>query len=121
MPTALVIDDQREMADSLAKLLSLLGVDVKVAYGARSAMQILQTTSPEIVFLDINMPAVDGFEVFAYLRRIPAMRKTPVVVVTSDDQPETRQRVQDYGALALVIKPASYETLAEVLEKANLL
>lgn len=117
MLTALVIDDQREMADSLSKMLSLLGVEVQTAYGSRSAMQILQKMRPDVVFLDINMPAVDGFEVFAYLRRIPGMRTTPVVIVTSDDQAETRQKVKDYGALALVIKPPSMDVLEEIMKQ----
>ena len=120
MTKALVIDDTREMAESLRKLLSLFGVQADIAYGSRTAMQNLRLSQPDIVFLDINMPGVDGFEVLGFLRREPGMRNVPVVVVTSDDQPETRSRVEQSGVLALVVKPATAESIETALRKAGL-
>jgi CheY-like chemotaxis protein len=121
MTKALVIDDKREMADSLSKMLSLLNIDADVAYGSRSAMQTLMISTPDVVFLDISMPGVDGFEVLGYLRRVPGMGKTPVVVVTSDDQPETYRKAEKGGALALIVKPATLEAIEAVLLKAKLI
>ena len=72
MPTALVVDDNRQMADGLARILELLGVQTDVAYGARTGMVMLQKKTPDVILLDVNMPGVDGFEVMAYFRRLPA-------------------------------------------------
>lgn len=117
MKTALVIDDNRETADAVCQMLRLLDVEATPAYGPRAAMAILKDFSPDIIFLDINMPGVDGFEVMAYLRRYPALEHTPVVFVTSDDQPETQTRARKTGALLVIIKPLTFEALEATLRK----
>ncbi|HEY2979653.1 MAG TPA: response regulator, partial [Anaerolineales bacterium] len=73
------------------------------------------------VLLDINMPGVDGTEVLAFLKREPRLSAIPVIVITSDDQPETRQRVLTGGAVAMIIKPATIDALEEALQKAGIL
>ncbi|MFC1996499.1 response regulator [Chloroflexota bacterium] len=115
MPTALVVDDNREMADSLAQVLEMLGVQAEVAYGSRTGMMILQKRTPDVIFLDINMPGVDGFEVLAYFRRLPQFKDIPVIIVTSDDQPETAQRAIDTGVLSLIVKPTSVDDIERAL------
>ena len=120
MATALVIDDNRQTADALCQMLSLLEVDATAAYGPRDALLSLRENPVDIIFLDINMPGLDGFEVLAFLRREPDLREVPVVVVTSDDQPETARRVRETGALKMMLKPASVEGLEKVLTQANL-
>lgn len=121
MVAALVIDDNRETADAIVQMLSLLDVSAQSAYGPRAAMLLLKDFTPDIVFLDINMPGVDGFEVMSYLRRFPHMRDVPIVFVTSDDQAETAQRVRKTGALLTIVKPATLESLELALRKAGLI
>jgi len=120
MRTALVIDDNRHTADGLCQLLSLLDLEARPAYGPRAAIMALEEKTPDIVFLDINMPGLDGFEVMAYLRREPRLRHVPVVVVTADDQKSTAQRARQEGAVATIIKPATFEALEEALQAAQL-
>jgi CheY-like chemotaxis protein len=121
MPTALVIDDNRQTADSLCLLLSLLDVVATPAYGPRAAMLALAETTPDVVLLDLNMPGVDGFEVLAYLRREPRLVETPVIVVTADDARATIQRALRDGALDVIIKPASVDALESTLRKAGVI
>ncbi len=121
MPTALVVDDNRTMADGLAQILDLLGVQAQVAYGARTGMMMLQKNVPDVNFLDINMPGVDGFEVMAYFRRLPQLKDVPVIIVTSDDQPETAKKAKGTGVLSLIVKPASVESIERVLQIAGIL
>jgi len=121
MISALVIDDHRDAADTVCRMLELLDVTARPAYGPREAMLLLKDYSPDIVFLDINMPGVDGFEVMSYLRRFPDMQNTPIVFVTSDDQPETAGRVRKTGALLIIIKPATVDSLEGALKKAGLI
>jgi CheY-like chemotaxis protein len=120
MTTALVIDDHREAADTVCNMLEYLDVDARPAYGPREAMLVLKDFIPDIVFLDISMPGVDGFEVMSYLRRFPNMEQVPVVFITSDDQPETVGKVRKTGALLIIIKPASLDALEGALKKAGL-
>lgn len=120
MTTALVIDDNQTAADTVVKMLALLNVEAHAAYGPRAAMLFVKDRTPDIVFLDINMPGVDGFEVMSYLRRFPKMEDIPIVFVTSDDQPETAGKVRKTGALLVIIKPATVESLELALRKAGL-
>jgi CheY-like chemotaxis protein len=121
MPTALVIDDNSQMANSLCHLLDFLGYTPDAAYGARTAMSKLNKQAPDLIFMDIHMPGVDGFEVLAYLRRLPRLDDTQVIIVSSDDQEETIQRAKDAGALDFIVKPVYLEKLEEVLKKHDLL
>jgi CheY-like chemotaxis protein len=121
MSTALIIDDNRQTADALQQMLDVLEVEARVAYGSGPAMEILGKLTPRLILLDINMPGVDGLEVLAYLRREPRLASVPVVVITSDDQPETRKRVMSGGATAMLIKPATLDALEGALQEASVL
>jgi len=117
----LIIDDNRNTADALQQMLNALNLPARVAYGASAAISMLGDFAPRFVCLDLNMPGVDGTEVLAYLKREPRLRKSPVFVITSDDQPETKQRVLQGGARAILIKPATMEALEEEFKKAGIL
>ncbi len=121
MSIALVIDDNRDAADTVCRMLDLLGVSAQAAYGPREALLMLKEVRPDIIFLDVNMPGLDGFEVMSYIRRYPGLESVPVVFVTSDDQPETAGRVRRTGALLIIIKPATMESLELALKKAGLI
>lgn len=121
MEKALIIDDNRQIADSLAQLLQFFNIDVVMAYGPRPALTNLKEFTPRIVFLDLNMPGLSGFDVLQFLRREPRLADVPVIVVTSDDQPESAQRAMENGATAYVIKPISMDVLEETLKALDLL
>jgi len=121
MTDALIIDDNRQTADALQQMLEALGIPARTAYGASPAIKILSDFTPRLILLDINMPGLDGTEILAYLRREPRFSVVPVIVITSDDQPETRQRVMQGGASAMLIKPATLDILESSLKKAGAL
>lgn len=122
MVEGLIIDDNRQTANALNQMLEVLGFNARLAYGSAAAMSVLGTGFvPGFICLDINMPGVDGTEVLAYLRREPHLKKIPVFVITSDDQPETRNKVLSLGASSLIIKPATIDSLENALKKTNLL
>jgi CheY-like chemotaxis protein len=121
MPTALVIDDNRETADCLVEMLRLYGVEAEATYSPRIAFHLLAHTTPWIIFVDINMPGVTGFDVISFVQRDPRLEGIPVVVVTSDDQEETAQLVRAAGAFDLVIKPATTEIIEQILKAAKII
>lgn len=121
MTKTLVIDDNRHTADALVEMLDMLGVDARPAYGSSPAMALLSSITPDLILLDINMPGVDGLEILGYLRREPRLCNAKVIVITSDDQPETKARVMELGAEALLLKPASMVTLEPILKKIDVL
>jgi PleD family two-component response regulator len=121
MAFVLVIDDNRQTAEALGSMLKLWGLTSRQALTPSSAMGILGNETPCLVCLDINMPGVDGFEVLGYLKREPRLMNIPVVVITSDDQPETRFRALQIGAIELIVKPVMPDTLEEVIKKAQII
>lgn len=120
MKKAIIIDDSRALVDTMVQMLELLDVEGTPCYGPREAMMILKDAHPDIIFLDVNMPGVDGIEVMSYLRRIPHLEGVPVVFITSDDQKETAGRIRRTGALLIIIKPPTLDTLEMALKKAGL-
>jgi len=115
----LIIDDNRNTADALKQMLEVLDLSARVAYGSSAAISVLGGFVPRFICLDINMPGIDGTEVLAYIRREPRLTKVPVIVITSDDQPETRQRVMQGGAQAMLIKPATIDALEGAMQKSG--
>jgi PleD family two-component response regulator len=121
MTVALVIDDNKQTAEALIQMLQIWDINARLALGPSAAMTILGDLVPNVVFLDINMPGVNGFEVLAYLRREPRLSGVPVVIVTSDDQPETARRAQRDGASSIVLKPVMVDILETALKKTGLI
>jgi peroxiredoxin Q/BCP len=121
MSEALIIDDNRSTADALLQMLSLLHVPARVAYGSSAALSVLSGFTPSLILLDITMPGVDGIEVLGFLRREPRLGQVPVVVITLDDQPETRERAFKRGANAMIIKPATLDVLEANLKRLGVL
>ena len=122
MSEGLIIDDNRQTADALNQMLDVLNFKARPAYGSSAAMDILGTGfTPQFICLDINMPGVGGVEVLSFLRREPRLANIPVIVITSDDQPETRDKVMKLGATALIIKPATIDAIEQALKTAKLL
>ena len=120
MATALVIDDNRQTANALAQMLEVLGFQAQLAYGSSPAILLLSHATPDLILLDINMPGIDGLEVLAYLRREPRLYKVPVIIVTSDDQPETRQRALQAGAQGFILKPVTLTALESEMRRLGL-
>jgi CheY-like chemotaxis protein len=121
MTYALVIDDNKQTTDALVQMLKIWDIPARSALNPSSAMTILKAETPGVVFLDINMPGVDGFEVLGYLKREPRLAKIPVVIVTSDDQPLTYKRAKEGGAESVIIKPVMVDLLEKALIKIELI
>jgi CheY-like chemotaxis protein len=111
----LVIDDSRDAANLVAKMLKLLGYPVQVAYGPRSAINAITQHFPGLIMLDINMPGVDGTEVCRFLRRDPRTAHVPIIAMSTESQPEMVARVRAAGANHFLPKPISVEALEATL------
>jgi CheY-like chemotaxis protein len=75
---------------------------------------------PDIMFLDLKLPHVNGFEVLEWMRRHAECPPTPVVVLTSSNQPEDQQRAKALGAALFLTKPPAPEQLRQALQKFQL-
>jgi twitching motility two-component system response regulator PilH len=113
---ALVVDDDKKTANYLADMLRLLGHTVTVAIGPRSALNKLSEVIPDVLFLDINMPGVDGLEICRYLRRDPVSETLPIVVVSANEEQLHKQNAYAAGANYYIVKPAMMDELEKALE-----
>lgn len=111
----LVIDDNRLIADSLVKMLRVLGHDPGAVYGPMPAMQLLGRVVPDLIFVDLHMQVVNGIEVCRYVRREAHLRHVPIVGISSDNQPDLIHAFMEAGAVAFIPKPVTLDALEQVL------
>ncbi len=111
----LVIDDNRDAADSTGTLLVLWGHEVRVAYDGPSAVTIACDYRPNVCLLDLGMPKMDGYQVAAALRGEPALAGMRLVAMTGYDGEADQQRSREAGFDAHLVKPVEIAALQEVL------
>jgi signal transduction histidine kinase len=110
----LVVDDNRDAADSLALLLRLGGHEVGVAYSGEAALEVVRMTPPEVVLLDIGLPAMDGYEVARQLR-VQHGSQLLLVAISGYGQEEDRARSQEAGFDEHLVKPVDPNAVRALL------
>jgi CheY-like chemotaxis protein len=113
----LVVDDERDFAQTLSQRLEVREMGSAVAYDGESALEIVERDQPEVMILDLKMPGVDGKEV---LRRVKETRpEVEVIILTGQGSEADREECMKLGAFAYLEKPVDIEQLSSVLLKAN--
>jgi len=112
----LVVDDSRDATQTLAMLLRIKGHDVHTAHDGAEALDVARQQEPEVVFLDIGLPHMDGYEVASRLRQEPVTRDAYLVAMTGYGQEEDRQRSREAGFDCHLVKPVDPEDLQPLLE-----
>lgn len=115
MHKILIVDDNRGAADSLAKLLTLLGHETQTAYDGLTALEIAFEFQPDVIFLDLLMPDLDGFDVLAKLRQRPETKHARIVALTGVGNDELAVAVRQAGFDLYMQKPATADTLVKAL------
>ncbi len=110
-PKILVVDDEDSLRELFKTKFRSIDVEFIEAEDGEKAIEILKTTTPHFIFLDIMMPVMGGFPVLKYIRNNPSTKTTPVVVVTCNDKIETREKAFKMGANDFVNKPLVMEEL----------
>lgn len=111
----LVIDDDHDVADSFVMLLEAMGAEVRVAYSGEEGLTALQAFKPEVVFLDIGMPVMDGYEIARSMRTLPEGREVCIVAVTGWGPKQIEKNVRAAGFDGHITKPALTEDFSYLL------
>jgi PAS domain S-box-containing protein len=111
----LVVDDNMDAAVSLAMLLRLNGHEVRIAHDGPSALDVISEYVPDVIFLDIGMPGMDGYEVARRIRKKPGMENRVLVALTGWGQQEDRRRTKEAGFDHHLVKPAEPTVVEELL------
>jgi len=115
LPRILVVDDNHDAADSLGALLEIIGARVIVAHDGPTALELVEAHQPDIVFLDIGMPQMDGYEVARRIRQLPQAADTILVALTGWGQEKDRLQSEAAGFDRHLVKPADLDALRALL------
>ena len=110
----LVVDDNRDSADSLAKLLRLFGNDVRTAYEGRQAVLVAQAYQPDLV-CSISVCRMNGYEVAKQIRSLPGMPEATFVALTGFGTDEDRRQTHADGFDHHLVKPVDVDALRALL------
>jgi len=111
----LVVEDNRDSADSLRRLLEFSGHEVAVAYSGHDGVQAAEQYQPDVVLCDIGLPGLDGYGVARKLRNNPTTAKARLIAVTAYGQDEDRRRSHEAGFEQHLVKPVDPDALQRVL------
>jgi signal transduction histidine kinase/ActR/RegA family two-component response regulator len=111
----LVVDDNRDAADSLAMILEMSGTEVAVAYDGEQALVLIEEETPDVVLMDIGMPVMDGYEVARRIRSTPGGERFHLVALTGWGQADDKERALSTGFDEHMTKPVDPDVLAEML------
>ena len=115
----LVLDDNRDSADSLAMLLEINGHQARPLYGADAALRMAPSFQPHIIFIDLAMPTMDGFAALRALKAIPQLAHTVFIAMTGYGQEDDRQRTARAGFDLHLVKPLDVSQLGPIVDGAE--
>jgi CheY-like chemotaxis protein len=110
-PRVLVVDDNRDAAESLATLFELENYEVDLAYDGYAAVAAAGKHTPDLVIMDLGMPGMDGYEAARLIRQHPGAERIMMVALTGWGQGEARRRTLDAGFDCHLTKPVDFNEL----------
>jgi CheY-like chemotaxis protein len=117
--SVLIVDDNRDSADTATAILRLLGNEVECAYSGAAALGIAAHFRPTVVLLDLAMPEMDGFETLKRLRAISGLENVFAIAMTGYGTQEDKQRTVRAGFDAHLTKPVELDALVQLLNQAR--
>jgi CheY-like chemotaxis protein len=111
----LVVDDNKDSAESLGMLLRIMGNEVRTAYDGPSALEAAKEFRPDVVLLDIGMPGMNGYDVARTMRQMPEVKDAVLVAQTGWGKEEDRRRSSETGFNAHMVKPVDHDALQKLL------
>jgi two-component system chemotaxis response regulator CheY len=117
MTTVMLVDDSPTILMSMSAILRKNGFTVQTASGGADALAQVTRTRPDLVISDLNMPGMDGMTLLRELRRVPGMRFTPVLILTTESQASKREEARAAGATGWLVKPVDAQNLLAVIRQ----
>ena len=111
----LVVDDNRDAAQSLGKLLEVVGNTVRIAHDGEEALQVASEFHPRVVLLDIGLPKLNGYDVASRLRTLPWGAKASLIAITGWGHESDARRAEEAGFDRHMVKPVDPQALLDLL------
>jgi CheY-like chemotaxis protein len=112
----LIVDDNAANLKLVRVLLTLAGFGVVTATDAEEALKVLETCTPRVILMDVQLPGMDGLELTRRLKADPSRRDIIIVVLTAYAMKGDEERARAAGADGYLSKPIDTRTLADVLQ-----
>ena len=109
---ALVVEDSRTIASIVRHYLQLEGFEVLIAADGVAGLETARRERPRVIVTDLNMPGMGGLDMVRALRADPGTRDIAILMLTSDESPETAQQAMAAGADEYILKPVDPQRLA---------
>jgi chemosensory pili system protein ChpA (sensor histidine kinase/response regulator) len=116
-PLVMIVDDSLTVRRITSRLLTREGYEVLTARDGVDALELLQTETPDVILLDIEMPRMDGFEFTRTIKGIPASARIPIVMITSRTAEKHRSHARELGVDLYLGKPFQEEELLRHLRE----
>jgi two-component system cell cycle response regulator DivK len=108
--TILYVEDNRENRILVKRILMVEGFEVLEAGSAKSALELLETVTPDLILMDMNMPIVDGYALTSQLRSMEKLRFVPIIAITANVMVGDRERTLEAGCDGYIQKPVDVDT-----------
>ncbi len=117
MKQVLTVDDSASVRQMVGFTLRNAGYGVTEAADGKQGLDQARTQKFDLVITDLNMPVMDGIEMIAGMRKLPAYSFTPILMLTTESQPEKKDAGRKAGATGWIVKPFQAEQLITVIQK----
>ena len=116
LPHVLVVDDSLSARRSLAQFVEDLGYNVRTARDGIEALKIIETSKPDIILVDMEMPKMNGLELTSHVRATPEINHIPIIMITSRSTDKHRTTAIETGVNHYIVKPFDEDELAEHMD-----
>lgn len=113
----LLVDDSTTMLMSMEGVLKRAGFEVATAINGQLGLDKAASFKPDLVITDLNMPGMNGIEVIAAMKKMPATRFKPILMLTTESQASKRAEAKAAGATGWLVKPVSPDELVKVIKQ----
>jgi len=116
MPTVLIIEDQKETITLIETILSTRNIDTMSAERAEVGIELMHHQVPDLVFMDLLLPEIDGFKAIEMIKSDEALCHIPVIAITAASIANAHERLRNAGADAFIAKPFKIPELLDLVE-----
>ena len=117
MKKILIVEDNKDSLEILGVRVTSIGYQVIKAHNSKEAIMYAEAEEPDLIFMDLDLPDLDGVKTTAILKKNPKTSRIPVVAVTAWMSALSEERALRVGMASYLIKPVSPQTLKETIEE----
>lgn len=112
----LIVDDNKDSADTMAMLMAIYGYEVRTAYDFESALAEAKSFAPDVALLDLSKPEPDGLELAKRFQQMNETRKTVLIAFSGYGQPDDLERSRSAGFVHHLVKPTNPDDIHKLIK-----